>query len=143
MLRVVFVAGLLLLTGCTAGTPAATSIPGSCPAEVSEAVMTTIREQQRAFAQGDFTTARSYASAGFQTSVDTEQFTEIIQTRYGYLLTDPDVRFVRCDLLRNRARMTVIVKTSPEQTLTYRVVPEGDNWRIDGATASESTAVSA
>lgn len=143
MRRIGFLIGVLLLSGCSASTQAATTIPGSCPAEVSEAVMTTIREQQNAFARADFEGARAFASAGFRQVVDADQFVEIIQTRYGYLLTDPDLQFLRCDLLRDKAQMTVLVKVSPEQTLTYRVIPEGDRWRIDGATARESTAITA
>ena len=137
------VAGLLLLAGCASQPAAAPVIPGSCPAEVATAAMETIWAQQQAFADGDFAKARSYASTSFRSIIEVDDFAEIIQTRYGFLLTQPELAFTRCDLLRGTAQMSVRVKTSPEQLMTYRVVQEGDVWRIDGVTTRESTEVTA
>lgn len=143
MVRVGMAALLLLLGGCASQPSASQVIPGSCPAEVATAAMETIWSQQRAFADSDFAKARSYASSSFQSTIDVAQFTEIIQTRYGFLLTDPELAFTNCDLLRGVAQMSVRVKTTPEQLMTYRVIQEGDVWRVDGATTRESSEVTA
>jgi len=140
-------AGLVLVAGCaSSATDAppteATTIGGTCPAEVSAAAAATIRAQQTAFASGDFAKARSYASAGFQSVIEVPQFEEIIVMRYGFLLDDPNLEFLTCDLVDEQARMSVRVAVSPERMMTYRLVREGADWRIDGATTpSEPSAI--
>ena len=142
MLRLCAIAGLLVVTGCAAEPQASRFISGSCPTAVDDAVVELISAQQQAFADGDFAKARSFASAEFQSGVDLDQFTQIIKTQYDYLLTDSELHFSECDLRRGKAYVTVVVKTSPEKTLTYRIVPEGTTWRIDSAVASEDIEVS-
>lgn len=143
MLRVGVMAGLLLVSGCASQPQESLFISGSCPSEVDTAVVDVVTAQQQAFAEGDFTTARSFASAEFQSAVDLDQFTEIIESQYSYLLKDPALEFTECDLRRGKAYLTVIVQASPAQTLTYRLVPEANTWRIDEAVAAVSPAVSA
>lgn len=146
MRRGICLAGLVLVAGCassaTDATPTEPAIGGTCPAEVSTAAAATIRAQQVAFASGDFAKARSYASAEFQAIIEVPQFEEIIVTRYGFLLDDPGLEFLTCDLVDAQARMSVRVSVSPERMMTYRLVREGADWRIDGATTpSEPSAI--
>ena len=143
MLRVGVMAGLLLVSGCASQPQESLFISGACPSEVDTAVVDIVTAQQQAFAEGDFATARTFASAEFQAAVGLDQFMEIIESQYGYLLTDPEVEFTECDLRRGKAYLTVIVQASPAQTLTYRLVPEANTWRIDEAVAAVSPAVSA
>lgn len=87
-----------------------------------------------AFANADFAAARSFASEGFQSSVDDQEFQTIIEAQYAFLLNDPDVEFLDCAQVGDLAQILVQVTASNIVDVQYRLVRESDGWRIDGAT---------
>ena len=82
----------LLLSGCSSSKNTAEGslqiIPRlpSCSQSEIDAGSAWIKGQLAAFAQQDFKTAYSFASESFQSARSLDQFTQIITTRYGFLL---------------------------------------------------------
>lgn len=108
-----------------------------CDAATTSGVEDTIRSQLAEFADADFAGARAYASDGFQSSVDEEQFQEIIEAQYGFLLEEADVEFLECEQIEDLAQ--VFVRFDASIDLRYRLVRQPEGWRIDGATIVEMT----
>ena len=96
----------------------------------------TIRSQQESFAQLDFAGARTFSSAGFQSSVSEADFQEIIEAQYAFLLDDPSVEFLDCAQVEQYAQIQVRVTATDIYDLQYRLVRESQGWRIDCATIS-------
>lgn len=94
----------------------------------------TIRAQQSALANEDFEAARAFASEVFQQGVSVEQFQQIIEGRYAFLLNNPSADFVDCQRRGDSALLRVEVGGSPIRIMLYQVVLENDVWRIDAAT---------
>jgi hypothetical protein len=111
--------------------------PRPCDREAAAGIEDTIRSQQAAFATGDFTGAREFASTGFQSTVDVQQFQQIIEAGYDFLLRDPAIDFLECEQIDDLAQILVRVDASVD--LRYRVIRQPDGWRIDGATLAEMT----
>ncbi|MBM3669433.1 MAG: DUF4864 domain-containing protein [Actinobacteria bacterium] len=117
--------------------PRSPQIPGPCTGEATAGIEDTIRSQQAEFAQGDFAGARAFASDGFQSTVDAQQFQQIIEAQYDFLLEDPGLEFRECEQIDDLAQMVVRVDASID--LRYRVIRQSEGWRIDGATLAEAT----
>ena len=107
--------------------------PGDCPQDVRADVERTIREQQDAFAELDFDGARQFATEAFRAIVEPDQFREIIEDQYAFLLTDPRLEFVACVSGGTVVETLVRVESEPRSTLRYRLMLEDAGWRIDGA----------
>jgi hypothetical protein len=100
---------------------------------VRSGVEQTIRAQQQAFAALNFNGARQFATEAFRATVEPNQFREIIEDQYAFLLTDPKVEFVACVSVGDMAETLVRVESEPRSTLRYRLLLEDVGWRIDGA----------
>ncbi len=107
--------------------------PGDCSRDVRSGVEQTIRAQQQAFAALNFDGARQFATEAFRATVEPNQFREIIEDQYAFLLTDPKVEFVACVSVGDMAETLVRVESEPRSTLRYRLLLEDVGWRIDGA----------
>ena len=104
-----------------------------CTQETFDATRQTIEGQQKAFASGDFATARTFSSQSFQSYVSVEQFQEIIVGTYPFLIESPELTFPECQRETDTVLMRVEVAGSPSIVLIYRLVLEEDGWFIDGA----------
>ena len=107
--------------------------PTDCPQDVRADVERTIRDQQEAFAELDFDGARQFATEAFRAIVEPDQFREIIEDQYAFLLTDPRLEFVACVSGGTVVETLVRVESEPRSTLRYRLMLEDAGWRIDGA----------
>ncbi len=102
-----------------------------CNPDVAAAAFDVVQRQQRAFADEDFAGALRLASTGFQSSVTLPQFTALIASGYGFLLTTQQLRMTECTTDDTTAVLRVGVGN--DAVLAYRMVAEDDEWRIDGA----------
>jgi hypothetical protein len=135
----------LLLAACSTGeeqavpvmsasaTPTTSAAASDCSTDVRSGIVETIQGQQKAFGDRDFARARAFASESFRSSVDTQTFAAIVERDFSFLLDDPALDFTECALVDGVARMQVRIAGSPALTMTYRLLAEGDAWRIDGA----------
>lgn len=112
--------------------------PTPCEDVMFQRAQNTIRNQQSAFADRNFEAARGFASKTFRSSVSTEQFQQIIDGQYAFLLDSPEVTFVDCRRMGDFAYLQVDVAGSPTVTMAYRVVLEGESWFIDAAVVAGS-----
>lgn len=158
----VVVAGILL-TGCTTGVdtqsasdpapsvavetpptpeladdeqPESSNEPRPCEDVMFQRAQGTIRAQQSALAASDYEAARAYASNGFRSTVSVEQFQQIIEGDYAFLLDDPALTFTECQRRGDSALIRVDVSGSPVTVMVYGVVLENDSWFIDAATVA-------
>lgn len=109
-----------------------------CEDVMFQRAQNTIRSQQSAFANGDFTVARGYASDSFRESVTVEQFQGIIEGTYGFLLNSPELTFTDCQRAGETAYLQVEVAGSPITVMAYRMTLENESWFIDGAAIAGS-----
>lgn len=135
-----------LLTGCSAA-PSLTSqeadpttdptAPGfevtRCAPEDAALMAATITGQQSAFADADFSSARSFASESFRSMVTVDEFEYLITREYGFLLDGPPITVQKCAQVDSVGEVQVSVGSSEERTLVYRLVRERGTWAIDGA----------
>jgi len=98
----------------------------------------TIRAQQNALAKRDFEVARAYASYNFRSGVTIDQFQDIIEGSYSFLLDDPAITFVDCQRRGDSALIRVEVTGSPVTIMLYGVVLESEKWFIDAASVAGS-----
>ena len=133
---------LALVEASSGAEPSASTGPGqpvpdtepaieNCAPDVAAAAFDVVQRQQRAFADEDFAGALRLASTGFQSSVTLPQFTALIASGYGFLLTTQQLRMTECTTDDTTAVLRVGVGN--DAVLAYRMVAEEDEWRIDGA----------
>jgi len=102
-----------------------------CTPDVAAAAFDVVQRQHRAFADEDFAGALRLASTGFRSSVTLPQFTALIASGYGFLLTTRQLRMTECTTDDTTALLRVGVGN--DYVLGYRMVAEAGEWRIDGA----------
>ncbi len=120
----------------TEPSPEPSSQPMPCEDVMFQRAQGTIRAQQSALANSDFEAARAFASRQFRSSVSVEQFREIIEGSYAFLLDDPALTFAECQRRGDSALLRVEVASSPATIMVYVVVLENDSWFIDAASAA-------
>jgi hypothetical protein len=122
-----------VLAACSqSNPPGLLSIPGNCPTDVAQDASSIINSQITAFGQGDFEKARTLSSRRFRFFVPTESFARIMKEDYAILLNNPKVKFVDCDI-PSSTQLVIKISVADEQILTYTLVNEDGNWRIDVA----------
>lgn len=151
-------AGTLAIAGCTAvpsalqraespeppapssasPQPPAPAAPSPAPAvpctdDVAAATFATVRTQQQAFAANDFSAGRRMASKDFRSRVTVREFKAIIEDGYAFLLADPQLEVSACRMDGTAAMLRIEVDARPAVAMAYRLVLEGNQWRIDGA----------
>lgn len=104
-----------------------------CAPEAAAGMAATISGQQAAFADADFSLARSFASEGFRSTITVDEFEFLIKREYGFLLDDPAVEVEKCAQVERVGEVQVRIGGSVERTMIYRLVRERGTWAIDGA----------
>ena len=122
----------------SAPSPEPSNVTAPCEDVMFQRAQGTIRAQQSALANSDFDAARAYASRQFRSSVSVEQFQEIIEGDYAFLLEDPALSFAACQRRGDSALLRVEVAGSPATIMVYVVVLENDAWFIDAASVAET-----
>lgn len=122
----------------SAPSPEPSNVTAPCEDVMFQRAQGTIRAQQSALANSDFDAARAYASRQFRSSVSVEQFQEIIEGNYAFLLEDPALSFAACQRRGDSALLRVEVAGSPATIMVYVVVLENDAWFIDAASVAET-----
>ena len=137
----------LLLSGCSSSKNTAEGslqiIPRlpSCSQSDIDAGSAWIKGQLAAFAQQDFKTAYSFASESFQSARSLDQFTQIITTRYGFLLNATSSSIDECtpvdkDFIFD---VTVTSASGAQLPMRYALSKNADVWGIEAATVVPST----
>ena len=132
----------LLLSGCSSSKNSAEGslqiIPRlpSCSQSDIDTGGAWIKGQLAAFAQQDFKTAYSFASESFQSARSLDQFTQIITTRYGFLLNATSSSIDECtpvdkDFIFD---VTVTSATGAQLPMKYALSKNADTWGIEAAT---------
>ena len=131
----------LLLSGCSSSKKSAEGslqiIPRlpSCSQSDIDGGSAWIKGQLAAFAEQDFKTAYSFASESFQSARSLDQFTEIITTRYGFLLDATSNRIDQCtpvdkDFIFD---VTVTSASGAQFPMKYALSKNADTWGIEAA----------
>ena len=131
----------LLLSGCSSSKNTAEGslqiIPRlpSCSQSDIDAGSAWIKGQLAAFAQRDFKTAYSFASESFQSARSLDQFTQIITTRYGFLLNATSSSIDECtpvdkDFIFD---VTVTSASGAQFQMKYALSKNADTWGIEAA----------
>jgi len=108
-----------------------------CPGPVAAEARAAVRSQLAEFAQGRFKRARSYASDEFRANISLDEFRDIIEVDYPFLLENPRASFSGCVERDGKAYLQVALTTDTVTVLTYRLVRDPDNsLAIDAATIS-------
>lgn len=108
---------------------------GSCPTGEVRQSQQVISEQARAMSARDFASARQLATQAFRDNVSERQFAGIIASDYNFLLRDPRITFVSCevfapDFLLISARFNV---EQEEHQLEYSMINEAGGWFVNSA----------
>jgi hypothetical protein len=136
------VAASLLLTGCSSSTTtqkatqeSAAPQPSCSPSEI-DGGSAWIKGQLAAFAQQDFESAFGFASESFQSNRSLEEFTAIISSGYGFLLSARTNTVSNCIKEGNNFLFDVQVTTDSgtKYPMMYALEKTTDAWGINAAT---------
>jgi len=137
----------LLLTGCSSSTTtekatqeSATPQP-SCSQSEIDGGSAWIKGQLAAFSKQDFESAYGFASESFQSGRSLEQFTAIISTGYGFLLSARTNTVSNCIKEGNNFLFDVQVTTDSgtKYPMMYALEKTTDAWVINAATVVADT----
>jgi outer membrane murein-binding lipoprotein Lpp len=108
----------LLISGCSS--PVMEIKLGSCSDQQSAVVENHISKQINAIANSNWQSAYSYAAASFQASVSLEQFKQIINRQYLYLIFNEGFTFSECKNTAQGINQIVVVDfQGRKRTLSY------------------------
>ena len=111
----------------------------ACDAAQRVGMEETVSSQTEALVQGDYATAYAYASPSFQSSVDLDSFTSLIEASYGPLTQTTEIRFGECLVGGDRGFGTLDARFDDGgQTvfgLRYVLEETANGWRVGGATS--------
>ena len=141
------VAFTLLLSGCSSSsttenaTQESTTPQPSCSQLEIDGGSAWIKGQLAAFAQQDFESAYGFASESFQSGRSLEQFTAIISTGYGFLLSARTNTVSDCIKEGNNFLFDVQVTTDSgtKYPMMYALEKTTDAWGINAATVVADT----
>ena len=141
------VAFALLLSGCSSSattqnaTQESAAPQPSCTQSEIDGGSAWIKGQLAAFANQDFKSAFGFASESFQSNRSLEEFTAIISTGYGFLLTSRTNSVSNCikegnDFLFN---VQVTDESGTRYPMMYALEKTADAWGINAATVVAET----
>ena len=141
------VAFALLLSGCSSSattqnaTQESAAPQPSCTQSEIDGGSAWIKGQLAAFAKQDFKSAFGFASESFQSNRSLEEFTAIISTGYGFLLTSRTNSVSNCikegnDFLFN---VQVTDESGTRYPMMYALEKTADAWGINAATVVAET----
>jgi outer membrane murein-binding lipoprotein Lpp len=115
---IVAVVTSLLISGCSS--PVMEVKLGSCSDQQSAVVENHISKQIDAIANSNWQSAYSYAAASFQASVSLEQFKQVINRQYLYLIFNEGFTFGDCKNTAQGINQIVVVDfQGGKRTLSY------------------------
>ena len=115
---VVAVITTLLISGCSS--PAVVEKLGSCSDQQSLVVENHISKQIGAISDGDWQRAYSFAAASFQEVISIDQFEEVINKQYFYLIFNDGFTFGECTNTEEGINQIVLVNYQERvRTLSY------------------------
>ena len=128
---------VLILSGCSQKPAFEELADGVCSSEQAQLVQAHISSQIDAIAKKDWKLAYSFASPGFRSGVEIDQFTFIIGTQYGMLVDNEGYEFGACTIASEKLVQEIAVTSNAEITnLTYILSVEKQVLGVDSATAS-------
>ena len=141
------VAFTLLLSGCSSSqssenaTQENTTPQPSCSQSEIDGGSAWIKGQLAAFAQQDFESAFGFASESFQSNRSLEEFTAIISSGYGFLLSSRSNTVSDCIKEGNNFLFDVQVTTDSgtKYPMMYALEKTADAWGINAATVVADT----
>jgi hypothetical protein len=108
----------VLISSCSS--PAVVEKLGSCSDQQSAVVENHISKQIDAIANSNWQSAYSYAAASFQASVSLEQFKQVINRQYLYLIFNEGFTFGECKNTAQGINQIVVVDfQGRKRTLSY------------------------
>ena len=130
---------VLLLSGCSQKAAFEELANGACNSKQAELVDAHISAQIDAMAQQDWKLAYSFASPGFRSGVDIEDFIFIISTQYGMLLDNQGYAFNACTIADKKITQEVAINTGSEVfTLYYILSVTGGVLGVDSSSSNLS-----
>jgi outer membrane murein-binding lipoprotein Lpp len=115
---IVAVVTSLLISGCSS--PVMEVKLGSCSDQQSAVVENHISKQIDAIANSNWQSAYSYAAASFQASVSLEQFKQVINRQYLYLIFNEGFTFSECKNTAQGINQIVVVDfQGRKRTISY------------------------
>ena len=138
MRRIVAICAMvLLLSSCSQKAAFEELADGVCSSEQKKLVEAHISSQIDAIAKNDWKLAYSYASPGFRSGVEIEQFIFIIGTQYAMLVDNEGYEFNACTIANEKITQRIAVTSNAEITnLTYILSVEKEVLGVDSAIAS-------
>ena len=138
MRRIVAICAMaLLLSSCSQKAAFEELADGGCSSEQKKLVEAHISSQIDALAKKDWKLAYSYASPGFRSGVEIDQFTFIIGTQYAMLVDNEGYEFNACTIANEKITQRIAVTSNAEITnLTYILSVEKEVLGVDSAIAS-------
>ena len=128
---------VLLLSSCSQKPDFEELADGVCSSEQAKLVQAHISSQIDAIAKKDWKLAYSFASPGFRSGVEIDQFTFIIEAQYGMLVDNEGYEFGACTIASEKLVQEIAVTSNAEITnLTYILSVEKEVLGVDSATAS-------
>ena len=129
---------VLILSGCSQKAAFEELADGGCSSEQAELVQAHISSQIDAIAKKDWKLAYSFASPGFRSGVEIDQFTFIIEAQYGMLVDNEGYEFGACTIASEKLVQEIAVTSNAEVTnLTYILSVAKEVLGVDSATASQ------
>ena len=128
---------VLILSGCSQKAAFEELADGVCSSEQKKLVEAHISSQIDAIAKNDWKLAYSFASPGFRSGVEIEQFIFIIGTQYAMLVDNEGYEFNACTIANEKITQRIAVTSNAEITnLTYILSVEKEVLGVDSAIAS-------
>jgi hypothetical protein len=129
---------VLLLSSCSQKPAFEELADGVCSSKQTELVQAHISSQIDAIAKKDWKLAYSFASPGFRSGVEIDQFTFIIRAQYAMLVDNEGYEFGACTIASEKLVQEIAVTSNAEVTnLTYILSVEKEVLGVDSATASQ------
>ena len=130
---------VLLLSGCSQKAAFEELADGVCSSEQAQLVDAHISAQIDAMAQQDWKLAYSFASPGFRSGVDIDQFVFIINAQYGMLIENQGYAFNACTIADEKITQEVAISSNSEVfNLYYILSVEGDVLGVDSSSTNLS-----
>lgn len=128
---------VLILSGCSQKAAFEELADGVCSSEQAQLVQAHISSQIDAMAKKDWKLAYSFASPGFRSGVEIDQFTFIIGTQYAMLVENEGYEFSACTIASEKLVQEIAVTSNAAVTnLTYILSVQKEVLGVDSATAS-------
>lgn len=128
---------VLILSGCSQKAAFEELADGVCSSEQAQLVQAHISSQIDAMAKKDWKLAYSFASPGFRSGVEIEQFIFIIGTQYAMLVENEGYEFSACTIASEKLVQEIAVTSNAAVTnLTYILSVQKEVLGVDSATAS-------